>query len=100
MTYVYKTNINMFVQFPVRVMGVEESFRDPDAIVLEGIARLRAFFRGLGLPSRLCEVGISDDKLELMAKKATGEAYGFEHPVGRFKPLRWQDVLEIYRLAR
>jgi alcohol dehydrogenase YqhD (iron-dependent ADH family) len=100
MTQVYKTNINMFVQFAVRVMGVEESFREPDAIVLEGIARLRAFYRSLGLPSRLCEVGIGEDNLELMAKKATGAAYGFEHPVGRFKPLFWQDVLEIYELAK
>jgi len=30
MRYVYKTNINMFVQFAVNVMGVEASFREPN----------------------------------------------------------------------
>ena len=100
MQYVYKDNINMFVQFAVNVMGVEGSYRDPDAIVLEGIARLREFFLKMGLPSTLFELGIDESKLELMAKKATGEAYGNEHPLGGLKKLYWQDVLEIYKLAK
>lgn len=99
MKYVYKTNINMFVQFAVNVMGVEGSYRDPDAIVLEGIARLRGFFVKMGLPSTLSELGIGKDKLELMARKASGEAYGAEHPLGGLKKLYWQDVLEIYKLS-
>lgn len=100
MQYVYKTNINMFIQFAVNVMGVEGSYRDPDAIVQEGIARLREFFKKMGLPSTLAELGIDESKLELMAKKATGEAYGSEHPIGGLKKLYWQDVLEIYKLAK
>jgi alcohol dehydrogenase YqhD (iron-dependent ADH family) len=100
MRYVYKANIAMFVQFAVNVMGVEGSYRDPDAIVTEGIERLREFFRKMGLPLTLSELGIGDDKLELMAKKATGEEYGREQPLGSLKKLYWQDVLEIYKLAR
>jgi len=100
MKYVYKTNINMFVQFAVNVMGVEGSYRDPDALVLEGIARLSEFFKKMGLPSTLSELGIDESNLELMAKKATGAAYGSEHPLGGLKKLYWQDVLEIYKLAR
>lgn len=100
MKYVYKSNINMFVQFAVNIMGVDGSYRDPDSIVLEGIARLREFFKKLGLPSTLKELGIDGSKLELMAKKATGAAYGSEHPLGGLKKLYWQDVLEIYKLAQ
>lgn len=100
MQYVYKTNIHMFVQFAVKIMGVEGSYRDPDAIVLEGIARLREFFKKMGLPGTLSELGIDESKLELMAKKATGEAYGREQPLGGLKKLYWQDVLGIYKLAR
>ena len=99
MKYVYKTNINMFVQFAVNVMGVEGSFRDPDAIVLEGINRLSQFFVKMGLPTTLEELGIDSTNLELMAKKSTGEAYGVEHPLGGLKKLYWQDVLEIYKMA-
>ncbi|ACL77626.1 iron-containing alcohol dehydrogenase [Ruminiclostridium cellulolyticum] len=100
MQYVYKTNINMFVQFAVNVMGVESSYRDLDAIVMEGIARLREFYKKMGLPSTLTEVGIEESKFELMARKATGEAYGKEHSIGGLKKLYWQDVLEIYKLAK
>ncbi|WP_024832529.1 iron-containing alcohol dehydrogenase [Ruminiclostridium josui] len=100
MQYVYKTNINMFVQFAVNVMGVEGSYRDPDAIVMEGITKLREFYKKMGLPATLTEIGIEESKFELMAKKATGEAYGKEHPIGGLKKLYWQDVLEIYKLAK
>jgi alcohol dehydrogenase YqhD (iron-dependent ADH family) len=100
MRYVYKDNVNMFVQFAVNVMGVEGSYRDPDAIVEEGIARLKEFFGKLGLPSTLSELGIGGDKLEEMAKKATGEAFGKEKPIGGFKKLYWQDVFEIYKLVK
>jgi alcohol dehydrogenase YqhD (iron-dependent ADH family) len=71
MQYVYKDNINMFVQFAVNVMGVEGSYRDPDEVVMEGIDRLRGFFGRLGLPATLADLGIGGDRLEEMAKKAT-----------------------------
>ncbi|MDR0644049.1 MAG: iron-containing alcohol dehydrogenase [Treponema sp.] len=101
MEYVYKENIPMFVQFAVNVMGVKGSYREPESIIKEGIARLREFFRKMGLPARLAELGIEEDKLELMAKKATGVAYGeTESPLGGLKKLQWQDVLAIYKLAK
>jgi alcohol dehydrogenase YqhD (iron-dependent ADH family) len=100
MQYVYRDNIPMFVQFSVNVMGVRDSYREPDAIVREGIARLRAFFRGLALPETLSELGIGGDRLEEMAKKATAAAFGEERPLGGLKKLRWQDVLAIYQAAQ
>ncbi len=100
MQYVHRDNVNMFVQFSVNVMGVNGSYRDPDAIIQEGIARLKEFFRKMGLPGTLGELGIDELKLELMAKKATGEAFGEEEPIGGLKKLYWQDVLEIYKLAQ
>lgn len=101
MQYVYKTNVNMFVQFAVNVMGVQGSFREPEAVALEGIKRLSIFFKQLGLPSTLGELGIDGENLELMAKKATGVAYGLpEHTIGGLKKLNWQDSLAIYQLAQ
>ena len=101
MQYVYKTNTPMFVQFAVNVMGVDQSFRDPDAIVTEGISRLREFYAKMGLPASLKDIGIGEDQLETMAKKATGIAYGHEERfVGGLKKLLWQDVLAIYQLVK
>ncbi|NLI54892.1 MAG: iron-containing alcohol dehydrogenase [Clostridiales bacterium] len=99
MRYVYRDNIEMFVQFAVNVMGVDGSFRDPDALVEEGISRLAAFFARLGLPGSLRDLDIDETRLEEMAKKATGAAFGEERPIGGLKKLRWQDVLAIYRMV-
>jgi alcohol dehydrogenase YqhD (iron-dependent ADH family) len=101
MKYVYKANIGMFVQFAVKVMGVDGSFREPEALVLEGIERLSSFFKALGLPSTLSGLGIEEKNFEIMAKKATKAAYGRgEIPLGGLKKLRWQDVVEIYKIAK
>ncbi len=96
MEHVYKTNVPMFVQFAVNVMGVDGSFRDPEGIVQEGLDRLREFYSKMGLPSTLAGLGIDEDQLELMAKKATKIAFGAESPLGGLKKLYWQDVLSIY----
>jgi alcohol dehydrogenase YqhD (iron-dependent ADH family) len=100
MRYVYKDNPGMFVQFAVNVMGVEGSFRDQEAIINEGIDRLKEFYAKLGLPSTLTELGIGDDRLEEMAKKATKAAFGNERPLGGLKKLYWQDVLAIYESVK
>lgn len=100
MKYVYKSNVPMFVQFATRVMGVEGSLRDPDAIVQGGISRLELFFQQMGLPLTLQELGIENGDYELMAKRATGLAYGREHGVGNLKKLFWRDVVAIYQLAQ
>jgi alcohol dehydrogenase YqhD (iron-dependent ADH family) len=81
-------------------MGVAGSYRDPDAIVQEGIGRLREVFRKMGLPPTLGELGIGSDRLELMAKKATGAAFDEEEPLGGLKKLYWEAGLAIYKLAQ
>jgi alcohol dehydrogenase YqhD (iron-dependent ADH family) len=100
MRYVYKDNPDMFLQFAVNIMGVEGSFREREQIIAEGIDRLGDFFKKMGLPARLSELGIGEDKLELMAKKCSGVADGPEKPIGGLKKLDWQDILRIYRAVK
>lgn len=100
MKYVHKVNLAMFMQFAVNVMGVEASYREPEAIALAGIERLKEFFVKIGLPVTMEELGIQERDFELMAKKATGFAYGKERNIGGLKKLGWEDVLNIYNLAR
>jgi len=89
--YVYKDNVPRFVQWATRVFDVDLAFDDPDAIVLEGVRRLEAFFQQMELSVRLHEIGIDDTRLEEMAEKAA--------PVGNFKVLEKKDIVEIYKLA-
>ncbi len=97
MKYVYKHNINRFVQFAVRVFGVEQDFFNPEQTVLEGIRRLEEFYRRIGLPVRLQDAEIPADRLEEMAAKATAND---TFKLGAFLPLGQKDVLAIYELCR
>jgi len=95
MKYVYKANIDKFVQFAVRVFDVDLAFEDKDMIVLEMLNRLENFYRSVGLPVRLSEAGIGDDKLREMADRAiVGRG-----TVGQLVKLTADDVFEIYKLA-
>lgn len=100
MKYVYKSNINMFVQFAVNVMGVDGSIRDTETLVLDAINKLSEFFAKIGLPQTLSELGFEESDFEIMAKRTTRIAYGDEHPIGGIQKLRWQDVCEIFKLAK
>ena len=53
MKYVYKHNIDRFVQFAARVWDVDIDFACPERTALEGIKRLEQFFVSIGLPVTL-----------------------------------------------
>ncbi len=95
MKYVYKVNVSRFVQFAVRVWKVEQDFHDPEKTALEGIAKLEAFFRSMGLPTRLGDLGITEERFEEMAEKCAESG-----KIGGFKKLDKNDIINIYKLAR
>ncbi|MFU0799174.1 MAG: iron-containing alcohol dehydrogenase [Xylanivirga thermophila] len=97
MKYVYKHDVDRFVQFAVRVWNVDMDFEHPECTALEGIRRLEEFFSRIGLPVTLKELGVPDDRLEEMADKATNND---SKTMGNFVKLNREDVLNIYKLAR
>jgi len=96
MKYVYKHDINRFVQFAVRVWDVKE-LKDQEKTALAGIAALTQFFQSLNLPTTMRELGIKDDRFEEMADKCINKN---NRQVGNFieftKPA---EVLKIYQIA-
>jgi alcohol dehydrogenase YqhD (iron-dependent ADH family) len=100
MKYVYKDNIDMFAQFAFNVMGVSKGIRDKEELVNEGIARLQAFYRRMGLPQTLAELGIDESRQEEMAQKCTNFYFGEESRIGGLKKLAWKDVQSIYHIAK
>lgn len=94
MKYVYKHNVGRFEQFAIRVWDVDYSFESPERTAIEGIKRMTDFFREIGLPVTLKELGVPDDRLEEMAQKCTEP--GLQ---GNFVKLAKEDVLNILKLA-
>jgi len=96
MKYVFKHDIPRFVQFAVRVWGVDQSFFSPERTALEGIARLESFWTSLGLAVRLPGIGIGSDRIAEMASKCSD---GDKHGIGHFVILKQKDIEAILQLA-
>jgi alcohol dehydrogenase YqhD (iron-dependent ADH family) len=96
MQYVYKHNLQRFVQFAVRVWNVDERFDDPEGTALEGIARTKAFFASMALPTTLHEIGINVDKIKGIAESCKRNPGG---AVGSFVKLSMQDIINLLKLA-
>lgn len=97
MKYVYKHDINRFVQFAVRVWDVNLAFSSYEAIAIEGIERLTKFFVDINLPVKLKDANIEYDKFNEMADKCTSNGTA---TVGQFIKLNKEDVINIYNLAK
>lgn len=94
MKYVYQEYAAKYAQYATRVWNVDLDFDAPDKTALEGISRLERFFREIGLPVRLSEADIGDDRLAEMADKFEELA-----PRGDIKPIHRDDAYEILKLA-
>jgi len=94
MKYVYRSSIERFAQFAERVWNVDIYLGDLERTALEGISRMEDFYKEIGLPVRLNEIGINDDRFEEMASKCSEDG-----AVGNFKKLDRNDILNIFKLA-
>jgi alcohol dehydrogenase YqhD (iron-dependent ADH family) len=95
MTFVLHHDVDRFAQFAVRVFDVEHDEASPDRTAREGIRRLRAFWKGIGLPGTLSDMGVGADRLDEMARKGTENG-----PVGHFVELGNAEVRAILEIAR
>lgn len=99
MKYVYKHDVQRFVQFAVRVFNVEQDFHNPEATVRKGIAALRNFFTSLGMPATLTEIGINEGMFQGIAEKVK-KFDPVKGTVGNFLPLANKDIVEVLKLAK
>ncbi len=95
MKYTMKQDVMRFAQLASRVFGCEMDFMHPEKTAAEGIARLEAFFRSLGLPVRMVDFGGKEEDIPYLAAHiGIGEG-----TLGSFVKLTVTDVENIYRLA-
>ncbi len=88
--------VDMIRDFGINVFGIKASddkFNDAK----KAIARLHMFFEDdMNIPMTLGEVGIDDEKLEVMAEAAARHAGG---SIKGVVELRKEDILEIYKAS-
>jgi butanol dehydrogenase len=84
--------LEKFVEYARNVWGVTGT--DDLIVAQQGIEKTREFFTSLGMPQRLREIGVDQNRLGVMAEKAV--VHG---TLGKFKKLGVQDVLRILKNA-
>jgi len=92
MKYVYKHDVARFVQFATRVWGVDAAGKTDEAVALEGIARMQAFFVSLGMPKTLQEAGGKVEDIPFLAGNiVNGQTGKFVHLL----PPQVEEILHI-----
>lgn len=93
--YVMHVDIDRFCRFAKEVWGVFGEGLTKEEWVEKGIQTMEGFFSSLGMPKNLQELGIKKDDINYMAK----ECADFYTQIGSFKPLGYEDMINIYNLA-
>ena len=102
--YVLNDCIERFYKYAVNVMGVEPLGYDDDDrtiedIAIEGIENTELFFKTIGMPTSIKELGVdmTDEDARLMAAKCSDAVGG---KIGSAKVLYEEDMYNIYIKAR
>jgi len=95
--YCCNEGVHRFVQFFRRVFDVDYSLDQDEFVIHEGLKRLEAYYRSLGLPVHLSDAGIGEDRLREMADKCAASRGG---ATGVYKKLNAEDIYNIYMLAK
>lgn len=95
--YVYRDCLPRFVKFAVEVMGVEPGASDEET-ALRGIEAMEAFYRRIGMPTSITELGVTPTREQLseLARRCAAACGGKK---GSAKVLYEADMLAIYKMA-
>ena len=95
--YVYRSCPERFARFAVHVLGLPAG-ADAEETALRGIGAMEDFYRELGMPTSLRELGVAptEAELALLARKCAAACRGGGGAVRR---LEEADLAAIYRMA-
>jgi len=92
----YKRGIDRFYKWAVNVWQAEPG-EDKEKTILEGIGKMVSYFKSLGMPTTMGELGITPAEYEHIAGLTTNgdttQLLSYGRTIGR------KEIIEIYRLA-
>lgn len=97
--YCWKQNPTRFAQFGLKVWGLELAETTMEDLAQQAIMQTVDYFRSLGMPTCLSELGCpiqTEEELQELARRCT--FYG-TRTIGAFQVLGYDDILAIYRMA-
>ena len=94
--YIYKKRPETFARFANRIFGIEIDPYDLEGTALKGIAALERFFQSLGMPVRLSEADIGEDRFEEIAERC----YARFGKYGQIQKFGKRDTVNILNLCK
>ncbi len=83
MKFIYREHIDRFCKFAINVFGVEPAAMSRELTAYEGILRLEAFIKRMGLPTRLSEAELDVSRIPELTKAFEGRKLGVFHPLDK-----------------
>ncbi len=94
--YVYTSDMQRFLQFANNVWNLDINFEHPEETVLKAIDLQENYYKSIGMPTSLRELGIKEEDLEPLAFKCS---MGKSRVLDGKKKLGYEEMLDIYRMA-
>jgi alcohol dehydrogenase YqhD (iron-dependent ADH family) len=95
----WKTRPQRYVQFAERIFGLETRGQKPEKLVPQVIQKFEDWLKGLGVQTRLPEVGIKAEAVESLTEEVARVSFGPDGKLGARVPATKEDVREILKLA-
>lgn len=94
--YVYRANINRWLQYAHNVWNLDIDFEHPDKTIELAIDKQEQYYASIGMPIDLKSLGVKKESLEKLAldcsRNKTRTLIGY-------KPLAYEDILKIFEMA-
>ena len=92
--YVYKANLSRWAKYAKNIWGVDSG--DVEKDINEAISRQEQYYKDIGMPTSLRELNVKESDLEYLAFRTSREK---SRTIPGYKPLSYEDDLEIFKLA-
>ncbi len=94
--YTYRENLPRFCQYAVRVWNCEMDYACPEKTALAGIEATENFFRYIGMPVRMSELGVKAEDIPVMSRKCTN--FG-TRVLSTYTDYTEKEISEVFNLA-
>lgn len=97
MQEVMQQDVRRFARLAVNVWGCTMDYDRPDRTAMQGICAMKAYFKELGMPVTMAELGIAPADYEAIANLTTEN--GTKTPPSCYGPMDKARILRIYQFA-
>lgn len=94
--YVYKANISRWLQYAKNVWNLDIDFEHPEKTIEKAINLQEEYYASIGMPTCLKELNVEKEALEKLALNCSRNK---TRVLTGYKPLAYEDILEVYRMA-